>query len=76
MVEITYTQGPRNLNWPDVLKGAKQERAYFYDTVDDEGIERSAGWLCLSIEVIKPSTYILISHYNPPKKHYNPSNMY
>ncbi|KAJ1431655.1 FACT complex subunit-domain-containing protein [Ochromonadaceae sp. CCMP2298] len=50
MVEITYTQGPRNLNWPDVLKGAKQERAYFYDTVDDEGVERSAGWLCLSIE--------------------------
>jgi nucleosome binding factor SPN SPT16 subunit len=50
LVEITFTKGPRSINWTDVMKIIREEREVFYDDVDDEGVAKPAGWLFLSAE--------------------------
>jgi nucleosome binding factor SPN SPT16 subunit len=50
LVEITFTKGPRSINWSDVMKIVREERSIFYDAVDEEGIAKPAGWLFLSAE--------------------------
>jgi nucleosome binding factor SPN SPT16 subunit len=50
LVEITFTKGPRSINWTDIMKIIREEREVFYDDVDDEGVAKPAGWLFLSAE--------------------------
>eukprot|EP00981_Chlorochromonas_danica_P000694 scaffold147_cov164-Ochromonas_danica.AAC.11 len=50
LVEITYTKGPRSLNWTDVMKIVREEKDIFYDDHDEDGISKPAGWLFLSAE--------------------------
>ena len=50
LVEITFTKGPRSINWTDIMKIVKEEKDIFYDDIDDEGIKKPAGWLFLSAD--------------------------
>jgi len=50
LVEITFTKGPRSMNWSDVMKLVREQRAVFYDDVDDDGAKKPAGWLLLSAD--------------------------
>lgn len=50
LVEITFTKGPRSINWTDIMKIIREERATFYDDVDEDGMSKPAGWLFLSAE--------------------------
>lgn len=50
LVEVTFTKGPRSINWTDVMKIVREEKATFYDDVDEDGVAKPAGWLFLSAE--------------------------
>jgi nucleosome binding factor SPN SPT16 subunit len=50
LVEITFTKGPRSINWTDIMKIIKEERETFYEDVDEDGMSKPAGWLFLSAE--------------------------
>jgi nucleosome binding factor SPN SPT16 subunit len=50
LVEITFTKGPRSINWTDIMKIIKEERETFYEDVDEDGVSKPAGWLFLSAE--------------------------
>mmetsp|Transcript_32036 Transcript_32036/g.77991 ORF Transcript_32036/g.77991 Transcript_32036/m.77991 type:complete len:230 (-) Transcript_32036:1853-2542(-) len=43
-MEITYTEGPMNLNWKSILATAKDEERFYMSTEDDEVTEKEAGW--------------------------------
>mmetsp|Transcript_3992 Transcript_3992/g.5577 ORF Transcript_3992/g.5577 Transcript_3992/m.5577 type:complete len:374 (+) Transcript_3992:1306-2427(+) len=47
-VEITFSKGPKALNWADVMKALQADKATFYDDKDADGISKPAGWLFLS----------------------------
>lgn len=50
LVEITFTKGPRSINWTDVMKIVRGERDTFYDAQDEDGVSKPAGWMFLSAE--------------------------
>lgn len=50
LVEITFTKGPRSLNWTDVMKIVREEKETFYDDKDEDGLAKPAGWLFLSAD--------------------------
>lgn len=50
LVEITYTSGPRSINWNDVMTFVRDFGDYFYLDVDVNGEKKPAGWLFLSAE--------------------------
>ncbi len=50
LVEITYTKGPRSMNWTDVMKMVRDAKDTFYDDHDDDGA-KPAGWLFLSADL-------------------------
>jgi nucleosome binding factor SPN SPT16 subunit len=43
LVEITFTKGPRSINWNDVMKIVREMKATFYDDKDEDGISKPAG---------------------------------
>jgi nucleosome binding factor SPN SPT16 subunit len=43
-MEITYTEGPMNLNWKSILNTAKEDDRFYMTTEDDEVTEKEAGW--------------------------------
>lgn len=43
-MEITYTEGPMNLNWKSILATAKEDDRFYMTTEDDEVTEKEAGW--------------------------------
>ena len=51
LVEITFTKGPRSINWTDIMKIVRDERNTFYEDVDEEGESKPPGWLFLSAEL-------------------------
>lgn len=50
LVEISYTKGPRSINWTDIMKIVRDERSTFYEDTDEDGESKPAGWLFLSAE--------------------------
>ena len=43
-MEITYTEGPMNLNWKQILGTAKEDDRFYMNTEEDEVTEKEAGW--------------------------------
>lgn len=43
-MEITYTEGPANLNWKQILATAKEDDRFYMTTEDDEVTEKEGGW--------------------------------
>jgi nucleosome binding factor SPN SPT16 subunit len=43
-MEITYTEGPMNLNWKSILATAKEDDRFYMTTEEDEVTEKEAGW--------------------------------
>ena len=43
-MEITYTQGPMNLNWKQIMATVAQDDRFYMNTEDDEVTEKEAGW--------------------------------
>lgn len=43
-MDITYTEGPMNLNWKSILNTAKDDERFYMDTEDDEYTKKEAGW--------------------------------
>ncbi len=49
-VEISTTKGPKSLNFKEVMRIAREEKQFFYDTHDEDGTPKAAGWLNLTAE--------------------------
>ena len=43
-MDITYTEGPMNLNWKSILTTAKDDDRFYMSTEDDEYSKKEAGW--------------------------------
>merc|ERR1711935_1326139 len=43
-MDITYTEGPMNLNWKSILSTAKEDDRFYMNTEDDEYTKKEAGW--------------------------------
>ena len=43
-MEITYTEGPMNLNWKQIMATIKEDERFYFDTEEDEVTEKDAGW--------------------------------
>lgn len=43
-MEITYTEGPMNLNWKQIMATVKEDDRFYMDTEEDEVTEKEAGW--------------------------------
>eukprot|EP00537_Pseudo-nitzschia_pungens_P012138 CAMPEP_0172394934 /NCGR_PEP_ID=MMETSP1061-20121228/17113_1 /TAXON_ID=37318 /ORGANISM="Pseudo-nitzschia pungens, Strain cf. pungens" /LENGTH=1093 /DNA_ID=CAMNT_0013126393 /DNA_START=181 /DNA_END=3462 /DNA_ORIENTATION=+ len=43
-MDITYTEGPMNLNWKSILNTAKDDDRFYMNTEDDEYTKKEAGW--------------------------------
>ena len=43
-MEITYTEGPMNLNWKQIMNTVKEDDRFYLDTEEDEVTEKDAGW--------------------------------
>jgi nucleosome binding factor SPN SPT16 subunit len=43
-MEITYTEGPMNLNWKQIIGTVKEDDRFYLDTEDDEVTPKEAGW--------------------------------
>ena len=43
-MEITYTEGPMNLNWKQIMNTVKDDDRFYMDTEEDEVTEKEAGW--------------------------------
>mmetsp|Transcript_9143 Transcript_9143/g.18125 ORF Transcript_9143/g.18125 Transcript_9143/m.18125 type:complete len:1098 (-) Transcript_9143:56-3349(-) len=43
-MDITYTEGPMNLNWKSILNTAKDDDRFYMNTEDDEYTTKEAGW--------------------------------
>lgn len=43
-MEITYTEGPMNLNWKSIMSTIKEDDRFYNDTEEDEVTEKEAGW--------------------------------
>lgn len=43
-MEITYTEGPINLNWKQIIATIKDDDRFYHNTEEDEVTEKEAGW--------------------------------
>lgn len=43
-MEITYTEGPMNLNWKQIMVTIKDDDRFYMNTEEDEVTEKEAGW--------------------------------
>jgi len=43
-MDITYTEGPMNLNWKSILNTAKDDDRFYMNTEDDEYTKKESGW--------------------------------
>jgi len=43
-MEITYTEGPMNLNWKFIMGQVASDNRFYMNTQDDEVTEKEAGW--------------------------------
>jgi len=43
-MEITYTEGPMNLNWTQIMNTVKQDDRFYMNTEEDEVTKKEAGW--------------------------------
>jgi nucleosome binding factor SPN SPT16 subunit len=43
-MEITYTQGPMNLNWKQIMNTISGDDRFYMNTEEDEVTEKEAGW--------------------------------
>lgn len=43
-MEITYTEGPMNLNWKQIIQTVKEDDRFYMNTEEDETTEKEAGW--------------------------------
>jgi nucleosome binding factor SPN SPT16 subunit len=43
-MELTYTEGPVNLNWKQIVSTIKEDDRFYMNTEDDEVTEKEAGW--------------------------------
>lgn len=49
-IEITYTSGPKNLNWSEVMKEVVAAGEYFYIDTDENGDKKEPGWAILNVD--------------------------
>lgn len=43
-MELTYTEGPMNLNWKQIMNTVKEDDRFYVDTEEDEVTKKEAGW--------------------------------
>jgi nucleosome binding factor SPN SPT16 subunit len=43
-MEITYTEGPMNLNWKQIMKTVEEDDRFYMTTEEDEVTEKEGGW--------------------------------
>lgn len=43
-MELTYTEGPINLNWKQIIATVKEDDRFYMNTEEDEVTEKEAGW--------------------------------
>lgn len=43
-MELTYTEGPMNLNWKQIIATIKEDDRFYMNTEEDEVTEKEAGW--------------------------------
>jgi nucleosome binding factor SPN SPT16 subunit len=43
-MEITYTEGPMNLNWKQIMSTVKEDDRFYMTTEEDEVTEKEGGW--------------------------------
>jgi nucleosome binding factor SPN SPT16 subunit len=43
-MELTYTEGPMNLNWKQIMNTVKEDDRFYMNTMEDEVEEKEAGW--------------------------------
>ncbi len=48
-MEISYTEGPMNLNWKSIMSTVAVDDRFYLDTEDDEVTEKEAGWSFLRL---------------------------
>jgi nucleosome binding factor SPN SPT16 subunit len=48
-MEISYTEGPMNLNWKSIMSTVAQDERFYMDTEEDEVTEKEAGWSFLRL---------------------------
>ena len=46
-MEITYTEGPMNLNWKQLMNTVKDDDRFYMDTQEDEVTPKDQGWTFL-----------------------------
>lgn len=49
-MDITYTEGPMNLNWKSLMETVRGEDRFYHDTEEDEITEKEAGWSFLRLQ--------------------------
>ena len=49
-MDITYTQGPMNLNWKSIMATVAEDDRFYLNTEEDEFTEKEAGWSFLRVE--------------------------
>ena len=47
-VELTYTHGPTNLNWKNIMKTIKEDKRFYFET-DEFGERKDVGWDFLKV---------------------------
>ena len=48
-MEISYTEGPMNLNWKSIMNTVADDDRFYMDTEEDEVTEKEAGWSFLRL---------------------------
>lgn len=43
-MEISYTEGPMNLNWKQIMSTVEGDDRFYMDTEEDEVTPKEAGW--------------------------------
>jgi nucleosome binding factor SPN SPT16 subunit len=43
-MELTYTEGPMNLNWKQIINTVKEDDRFYMTTEEDEETKKEAGW--------------------------------
>eukprot|EP00566_Odontella_aurita_P036470 CAMPEP_0113591852 /NCGR_PEP_ID=MMETSP0015_2-20120614/37504_1 /TAXON_ID=2838 /ORGANISM="Odontella" /LENGTH=1043 /DNA_ID=CAMNT_0000498289 /DNA_START=184 /DNA_END=3311 /DNA_ORIENTATION=- /assembly_acc=CAM_ASM_000160 len=43
-MELSYTEGPMNLNWKQIMETVKSDDRFYMNTEEDEVTEKEAGW--------------------------------
>lgn len=43
-MELTYTEGPMNLNWKQIMATVKEDDRFYMNTEEDEVTEKEGGW--------------------------------